>query len=488
MAGLFDAVIQGRQLGQQNRLAHLTSQAYSAAPEQRTNLLGQMASISPQAAQAQQTQFDQQEDRTAQQLRGYVGYVNNARKSGNPQALNAALRAGSGLIERLTGKPGPTEWTPDMDAGWAELEARVAMAPPDGQTPAGLREFNALTQGLSQEDQLAARRVKLGLDGRASSSGFTQVKFTGADGRERVGVLNGRTGRIDLPDGTSFDPQTGQSAPTEGAAPTFSPGQGQQAIDQIAASANQMIAAGMPEAQVEAWAASQLGGGQVQEGLPASGNQFQTSTPVVSGPSPFVGRSPEEQAARTEAAKLQTQLQYMPQQQALETQGAIARAQGLAGVTATQEAAALDATRSRDAASTLELLDEAERLLPGATGSTLGAIRDRAAGAVGVSTTGAQRAAALRTIGGQLTSKMPRMQGPQSDKDVQLYREMAGDLANDQLPVETRMVALETIRDLNRKYAGGPRGGGAQRTITRRGTMNGRRVVQYSDGSVEYGD
>ena len=46
------------------------------------------------------------------------------------------------------------------------------------------------------------------------------------------------------------------------------------------------------------------------------------------------------------------------------------------------------------------------------------------------------------------------MQGPQSDKDVLLYKQMAGDLANPQLPRETRMAAARTVRALNEKYAG----------------------------------
>jgi hypothetical protein len=46
------------------------------------------------------------------------------------------------------------------------------------------------------------------------------------------------------------------------------------------------------------------------------------------------------------------------------------------------------------------------------------------------------------------------MSGPQSDKDVQLYREMAGQVGDPTLPVGTRQKASETIRRLNEKYAG----------------------------------
>lgn len=115
-----------------------------------------------------------------------------------------------------------------------------------------------------------------------------------------------------------------------------------------------------------------------------------------------------------------------------------------------------DAKRARSGAESIALLDEAETILKnGATGSAAGATMDAAAAIFGHSTKGAQGAAALRTISGQLVAKMPRMEGPQSNYDVKLYTDMAGDLANPLLPVETRMAALQTIRRLNEKYAGG---------------------------------
>lgn len=61
----------GRQRGQQNRLNMLAGQSYSATtPEAQSSLLGQMAQISPGAAQAQQEQFQSQEDRTRKELYG----------------------------------------------------------------------------------------------------------------------------------------------------------------------------------------------------------------------------------------------------------------------------------------------------------------------------------------------------------------------------------------------------------------------------------
>lgn len=112
----------------------------------------------------------------------------------------------------------------------------------------------------------------------------------------------------------------------------------------------------------------------------------------------------------------------------------------------------------QDAKDVLSILDMAEPLLKKSTGSYLGAGVDAGARAFGFSTTGAEAAAELKALQGALVSKMPKMSGPQSDKDVQLYREMAGQIGDTTIPVATRQAAMRTIRDLNEKYAGVPSG------------------------------
>jgi len=105
-----------------------------------------------------------------------------------------------------------------------------------------------------------------------------------------------------------------------------------------------------------------------------------------------------------------------------------------------------------DAQSVIGLLDEAAPFINTATGSTVGSLRDSALGLVGRSTSAGQDAARLAAIGGQLVSKQPKMSGPQSDKDVQLYREMAGRIGDPSVPAEMKQAAAETIRRLNEKY------------------------------------
>ena len=110
--------------------------------------------------------------------------------------------------------------------------------------------------------------------------------------------------------------------------------------------------------------------------------------------------------------------------------------------------------KAQDASDVLSILAEAEPLLAKSTGSYIGTAADEAARTVGISTSGAQASAQLKALQGALVSKMPKMSGPQSDKDVQLYREMAGQIGDSTIPIATRRAAIGTIRKLNEKYAG----------------------------------
>lgn len=91
-------------------------------------------------------------------------------------------------------------------------------------------------------------------------------------------------------------------------------------------------------------------------------------------------------------------------------------------------------------------------LTSGATGSYFGAGLDLLGRTVGISTGGAEATAQLKTLSGQLVALMPRMEGPQSNIDVEMYKEMAGNVADPTIPIQTRLAALETIEKLNEKY------------------------------------
>ena len=73
---------------------------------------------------------------------------------------------------------------------------------------------------------------------------------------------------------------------------------------------------------------------------------------------------------------------------------------------------------------------------------------------IGASTSGAQAAAKLKALEGALMLRQPRMEGPQSNNDVALYRQMAAQIGDSTVPVATRKAALDTIQELHERYAG----------------------------------
>jgi hypothetical protein len=122
--------------------------------------------------------------------------------------------------------------------------------------------------------------------------------------------------------------------------------------------------------------------------------------------------------------------------------------------------------KGSDAKSTMNTLDLADPLIDAATGSMVGAGRDKLAAAFGVAPTGAQAIAQLQVLQASLMTSMPRMEGPQSDKDVELYRQAAGQLGDPNIPSSIKKAAVKTIRALQQKYvdrAAAQDGGGTAR-------------------------
>jgi hypothetical protein len=126
------------------------------------------------------------------------------------------------------------------------------------------------------------------------------------------------------------------------------------------------------------------------------------------------------------------------------------------------------AKKAVGAKSVLSMLDEVEpmisdgkggmvpdlknSLIEKATGSTIGAAGDWLAGTVGAATEGAKATASLKTIQAALMLNMPRMEGPQSDKDTALYREAVGQIGDPSTPREVKRAAVQTVRRLQQQY------------------------------------
>lgn len=103
---------------------------------------------------------------------------------------------------------------------------------------------------------------------------------------------------------------------------------------------------------------------------------------------------------------------------------------------------------------TLSTIEEAEGLLKNATGSYPDAAATFVNSRVlGNSTDASKANAQLKVVAGKLTLAQPRMEGPQSDKDAALYREMAANIGDPTVPAEDKQAALTTIKNLQSKYA-----------------------------------
>jgi hypothetical protein len=102
----------------------------------------------------------------------------------------------------------------------------------------------------------------------------------------------------------------------------------------------------------------------------------------------------------------------------------------------------------------LTVLGQAKELLK-AGKATSGGFQNAIAGAArfaNITTDGMKDAAKLKNLSGWLTSNTPRMEGPQSDRDVKQYAEMAGMVGDEDRTLEERRAAFSSIVGLLRKY------------------------------------
>ena len=122
---------------------------------------------------------------------------------------------------------------------------------------------------------------------------------------------------------------------------------------------------------------------------------------------------------------------------------------------AEERSASEQRTRERTARQMVSGLEDARAILDAgrATESGVGNLVDAAARLVGQTTIGAQDAARLEALSGWLVANVPRMEGPQSNFDVQNYQTMAGKIGDRTVPISERKAALAEVEQLQRKYA-----------------------------------
>ncbi|WND79382.1 D-Ala-D-Ala carboxypeptidase family metallohydrolase [Lysobacter capsici] len=508
---------EGRAAGEQRRFNSLAGQAYAAPEADRNALLTQAVGIDPGAGLKLQDTLQERDDGTMRRAVGAARYMKQAIDSKDPAMIQGAFLATKPFIEKLTGKVLPPQWSEEMLPGVHQVLAMGEGATNKNGLPTGFREFDMTAQAAGLQpgtpEYQQAAQVALGMRGRAATGGFGFKEITGADGRTRWARQNPRTGTMEIYDETTgeFVPLGGGAPLNPGgapaavpqAAPQAAPGGGSSASNlgspitmptdlntafaslsnsfpgtqitsttrtpehnrEVGGVANSQHLRGtaadfaVPAAQRPAFieAARRQGFEAIDEGDHVHLELPPGARAPAARPGLGVSRSPEEQAALTtaaqEQAKINAEIGAYTQMTGLEADRAAQVSAATAGAKTQAEVNAQQGARARDAGQVLTLLSEAEKLIPKSTGSSAGALVDTIAGAGGTATEGAKAIAQLRTIAGQLTSKMPRMEGPQSNADVEMYRQMAGDLANPSSPREVRMAALQTIRQLNQKYA-----------------------------------
>jgi len=112
-------------------------------------------------------------------------------------------------------------------------------------------------------------------------------------------------------------------------------------------------------------------------------------------------------------------------------------------------------SKVQNAKEVYDVFKEINQALPKATGSGLGEKVDSVYRFFGQTNEGMKATAQLKILGDRLLKAVPRFEGPQSDKDVQSYKDAAADLAAADKTNEERMAAFKTILDLNKKYLPG---------------------------------
>jgi hypothetical protein len=122
-----------------------------------------------------------------------------------------------------------------------------------------------------------------------------------------------------------------------------------------------------------------------------------------------------------------------------------------------EKTAALQKQQAKDlkmAITEIEKAIEPGGLLEKSTGSGAGRAFDATAGFFGYAPPGAIAAASLKPIADLGLKMIPRFEGPQSDKDTASYKQAAGELANDSLPVAIRLAAAKTVVRLMKTRTG----------------------------------
>lgn len=508
----------GQQIKQQqdtSKLNQLASQAYSAPPDQRDSILSQTAAVDAGAAQGLEKQMAYSDERRNANMVNMAKLLTNA----PPQARAGLYRSMVPTLSRFGLSEMPQEYN-DQTAPIIDKAAQSIVQAYQGAnaTPTDVRSFQMMTAGLSPEDQMRARRINLGLDGRESSAAISYQKVKGADGIERLVAVDPRQiGAQVVGDGAGYGSFAGPVAngpPIDGGGLDFA--NDAQQFASLGIPVSSTLRSGKRNSEVGGVANSYHLTGEAMDIVPQSAQQKQqaqqywrsrgyqvidegdhlhvepprrgmTTSRLQSGANPFAGRRPEDEAAATERAKLQAQQDFLPTELGMRTDADIAKARGVEQAKSEQERASNERAKTAQLNNVdrgLTRIDAALKALSGRLVDT-GPIDGR----LMVSTPqGQELEAAVGAIQNDMLAltRVPGI-GSQSDLEAKIANLKYPSIYNHPSVNAANVQQLKAFMgDLRNQITGSAAQGG--RTVVRTGTSNGRKVIQYSDGSVEYGN
>lgn len=461
---------QQRDTSQINRLAGL---AYGADPGQREQIQGQMVAINPQMAQQQEQANVYSDERRNKTM------VNMARMlAGAPEQARAGIYAQ--MVPTLS-RFGMSELPQEYNAQTAPIIDKAAQSIMQALQGAGGNNVQ------STYINAQGKRVAIMRDGSQQELGDANqsIRVLEQEGALPYGVVT--SGGV-----------AGQVVPLGG-------GQ-QQPMQQQAQPQGAYIDPSLPQ-EVQAQIRQSLAAGQEPPGQMVFAGGSGASGPVRT---PTTG----EKAAATERAKQEVQLQYLPAELNARTDAAIRQARGT-------EMAKTEAEREAQAPKRIKQYEQAI----GSAGSVMTSL-DNAIKLIGPTTTG-WGGARLRKVEGtdayNLASEIETIKANLGFDRLQQMRDNSptggalGAIAVQELVALQSTIAnldpnqsaeqikqnLERVKehyegwvstvqqamvDERRGLQAQPQAAAGQRTIVRTGNSNGRKVIQYSDGSVEYGN
>ena len=283
---------------------------------------GQAAAINPEYAAAQQGAGDD----GLRRLKGAIGFIEQAQKSGNPQAVEAAYQQVRPYLARFGQQPPAT--FAEAEPKFMEAKARIAMLDQGGQQQRNL----SVSPGSAIVDPATGQVIYE----RPFAPQNQSFEFNGPDGRPRRFTFNTRTAQYE-------EAQLGGGAPQ----PTRFQTSTGEVID--------ISQVSDPNVRAQILANPQ------QFGMVPDGGSVQL--PPAQGGMPLVGRAPEEQAALTTGAQEAAKLQYLPEAERIKTEAAISQAAGTAAAKGEAEAR-LEARQNlprvlQESNSTISLIDKA---------------------------------------------------------------------------------------------------------------------------------